>query len=62
MRDPNDHRRPDTADDDGRRRPDDPPEDRHEPAGASRQVERGGADQPDVEGLTTDGEFGPGSD
>jgi hypothetical protein len=37
-------------------------EQRGEPVGASRQVKRGGPDQADPDGETTDGEYGPGSD
>jgi hypothetical protein len=35
---------------------------RGEPVGAGRHVARGGPEEADVDGETTDGEYGPGSD
>ena len=33
-----------------------------EPVGAARHVARGGPEEADLDGQTTDGEYGPGSD
>ena len=33
-----------------------------ETVGAARHVARGGPEEPDLDGETTDGEYGPGSD
>ena len=33
-----------------------------EPIGTARHVARGGPEEPDLDGETTDGEYGPGSD
>jgi len=65
MRRPEDPRRDSDTTDDVGERPYEFEEDvaaEGEPVGAARHVARGGPEEPDLDGETTDGEYGPGSD
>jgi hypothetical protein len=64
MRGPRDPKRPDANDTDEQayQAEVEAALERGDPVGAGRQVARGGPEQADVDGDTTDGEFGPGSD